>query len=427
MVHFCAQSAVENVSIKFPFLRRHSFHWYYGWNVIAMALLFQSLCVGMSYFCFPLWIVPLSDEFHVARSQIMFAIAASQVMAGLISPFGGHALDRFPSHWVISAGAITFILGLILMAIAQSIWPLVVALMIFIPIGLVLTGVMAAQTLATRWFTKDRGFAIACATLGSSFGGFTMPPLAAAIMSAYGWRVTIAVFAVATALLTVASWRVLSKQPPPDDHEIPPLPQHTEPKPSPAPAWRTSDLLRDSIFQTIIFTFFPLMFAFSAVQMNIGSYAQDIGLSQQDAAIMVAQYSLCSLIGRIVFGKLVDKYDQSFLYRVLVAGIIFSLAIIISAASFNGDTSRGLLKVGIAMLGLISSGYVPLNSIVIATKFGTRAFGQVTGLANTFLGFGTAGSFIAASLRDMSGSYPFAFTMFLLLLIPGLWQIRKLK
>ena len=402
-----------------------------------MALLFQSLCIGMSFYCFPLWVVPLSDEFGVSRSQIMFAIAASQVMSGLISPFAGHALDRLPPHWVISAGAITFILGLILMACAHSIWSIMGALLILLPIGVVLTGVMAAQTLATRWFTKDRGFALACATLGSSFGGFTMPPLAAAIMSSYGWRTTIGVFAAATALLTIAAWRVLKQEPPQDEHEtsvtqtspqseLAPSAQ-SEPAPTPQQVWRTTDLLRDSNFQTIILTFFPILFVFSAVQMNLGAYAQDIGLTQQDAALLIAQYSLFSLIGRLVFGKLVDRYDQSTLYRAVVVGLILSLAIIISASNFSGSTSRSLLQIGIVMLGLISSGYVPLNSIVIATKFGTRAFGQVMGLSSTFLGFGTAGSFIAASLRDTTGSYPLAFMIFLLLLLPGFWLIRRLK
>lgn len=391
-----------------------------------MALLFQSLCIGMSYFCFPLWVVPLSDEFNVARSQIMFAIAASQVVSGLISPFAGHALDHLPPHWVISGGAVAFVLGLILMVLAHSIWPIMIALLIFLPIGVVLSGVMAAQTLATRWFTKDRGFAIACATLGSSFGGFTIPPIAAAIMSSYGWRTAIAVLAVALILLTVLSWRVLKKEPPLDE-SIHSETHNTSTSEFASPAWRTSDLLRDNNFQTIILTFLPLMLAFSAVQMNLGSYAQDIGLTTQDAAFLVAQYSLFSLMGRIVFGKLIDKYDHCFLYRTITVGIMISFAVIIGAASFNGGESRNLLRVGIAMLGFISSGYVPLNSIVIANKFGTRAFGQVTGLANTFLGFGTAGSFIAASLRDASGSYPFAFMAFLLLLIPGIWQIRKLR
>lgn len=381
----------------------------------------------MSFYCFPLWIVPLSDEFQVARSQIMLAIAASQIIAGLISPFAGHALDRLPLHWVICSGAIVFVLGLLLIASAHSIWPLAISFLILLPVGIVLTGVMAAQTLATRWFTKDRGFAIACATLGSAIGGFTMPPIAAALMMAIGWRNTIAAFAMAVVVLIVIAWRILKKQPPHNEAEqaAAPIPPNKEAVHT--PVWRTADLLRDNNFRTIILTFLPLLFVASAIQMNLGAFAQDMGLTPQDAAFMVAELPLCSLIGRLFFGKMVDRYDHCLLYRIITVGMMLSLGIIIGAVSIGDSASLLWLKIGIALLGLASSGYVPLNSIVIATKFGTRAFGQVTGLANTFLGLGVAGSFIAASIRDASGSYTAAFSILLLCLIPGLWQIRKFK
>lgn len=378
----------------------------------------------MSFYCFPLWIVPLSEEFGVARSQIMLAIAGSQIISGLISPFAGRALDRLPPHWVICGGAVIFIFGLLSIAFAHSIWPLAFGFLILLPIGIVLTGVMAAQTLATRWFTKDRGFAIACATLGSAIGGFTMPPLAAALMSVTDWRNTIAVFATAIAGLIVISWPILRKDPPPSEAENDSAADEEFTKR--LPVWRTQDLLRDKNFQIIILTFFPLLFAGSAIQMNLGAFAQDAGLTPQDAAFMVAELPLCSLIGRMFFGKMVDRYDHSLLYRIVTIGMMLSLAVII-ASSLNGSANLLGLKIGIAMLGLTSSGYVPLNSIVIATTFGTRAFGQVTGLASTFLGLGVGGSFIVASIRDASGSYLFAFTLLLVFLLPGLWLIRKLK
>lgn len=396
--------------------------WYYGWNIIAIALLFQSLCIGMSYYCFPLWVVPLSDEFNVARSQIVFAIAASQVVSGLLAPFGGRALDRFPPHRMIAGGASVFTLGLIVMAHSHALWPIIAVMLILLPIGLVFTGLLAAQTLATRWFAKDRGFAIACASLGTAFGGFTMPPIAAALMNTFGWRTTLEIFGITILALTVLSWRILGKQPPQDSRDM-----GTETEAAVLPReWRTQDLLRNSNFQTIILVFVPLIFAVSAVQMNIGAYSQDIGLTQQDAAFLVAELSLFSLLGRIAFGKLVDKYDHRLLYRLITGGVMFSLAVVI-AAFFSGDASGNVLRLGIGLLGITSSGYVPLNSIVIAAKFGTRAFGQVTGLSGTFLGLGTAGSFLAASIRDTSGSYPLAFLVFLLLLVPGLWLIRRIR
>lgn len=411
-------------------LKLPSVSWHYGWNVIAMTLLFQSLCIGMHYYCFTLWVVPWSIEFDVARSHIMLAIVLSQIISGLLAPVAGHALDRLPAHILVCGGALTFALGLLLVACAQAMWHIVAVFLFILPIGLVLTGAMAAQTLATRWFTKDRGLAIACATLGSSIGGFAMPPMAAALLNGFGWRVTFAVFAAAAAfLITPVAWRVLRKTPPQDSQETTavPIAEQTQSEPRIYPALRTLDLLRDANFQIIVLAFLPLVLAFSAVQMNLGAYAQDIGLSQQDVAFMIAQLSVLMLIGKILFGKLVDRYDHRMLYWILAGGMGFSIMIISSAALASPPVNRSLLNIGTAMLGFVFAGYLPLLGEIIAAKFGTRAFGQVTGMANIFLGFSAVGSLIAASLRDLSGSYVLAFMVFATLLLPAAHRIRKLQ
>jgi hypothetical protein len=49
------------------------------------------------------------------------------------------------------------------------------------------------------------------------------------------------------------------------------------------------------------------------------------------------------------------------------------------------------------------------------------------GLSGTFLAIGAAGSVIAASLRDVGGSYSIAFLLFLLVLIPAAIQMRQLR
>ncbi|HSB95566.1 MAG TPA: MFS transporter, partial [Spongiibacteraceae bacterium] len=181
-----------------------SFSWFYGWNVIAITLLFQSLTIGMHFYCFTLWVVPWSAEFGgVVRGNIMIAITLSSLFSGLISPLAGRALDRLPSHMLVCGGALTYAIGLMCIAMAQQVWQIVAIYMLVLPIGLVLTGAMAAQTLATRWFTKNRGLAIACSTLGTSVGGFTMPPLAAALLAAFGWRSTFVILGLTTALLVI--------------------------------------------------------------------------------------------------------------------------------------------------------------------------------------------------------------------------------
>ena len=374
----------------------------------------------MHYYCFTLWVVPWSQEFGAVRSHIMLAIVASQVISGLLSPFAGRALDRLPSHWLICGGALTFSLGLVLIALAQAVWQIIAVYLLVLPLGLVLTGAMAAQTLATRWFTKDRGLAIACATLGTSLGGFLMPPLAALLMDHFGWRVTfIALAAISSIVVTPIAWRILQRRPP---HEEATLLEYSLNQPTEKPAaLSTAEILRSPDFHIIVLSFMPLLLTFNAIQMNLGAYAQDIGVTQQQTAFLVAQLSVLMLIGKILFGKLSDHLDQRVLLWCVVAGMIVSILCISAASSYV------LLSVGTAILGFVYAGYLPLLGATIASRFDTRAFGQVMGLSGTFLAIGAAGSVIAASLRDVGGSYSIAFLLFLLVLIPAAIQMRQLR
>lgn len=400
------------------------FNWFYGWNVIGITLLFQSLTIGMHFYCFTLWVVPWSEEFGSAvRGNIMIAITLSSLFSGLISPLAGRALDKLPSHMLVCGGALTYALGLMLIAAAQQVWQIIAIYMLILPIGLTLTGAMAAQTLATRWFTRNRGLAIACSTLGTSVGGFTMPPLAAVLLAAFGWRSTFVILGLTTALLVIPlAWVVLKRRPPVDETLLL-LEQELEGNPA-APRRRgltTMELLRDRNFRVLVIGFIPLTLTFNAIQMNLGSYAQDIDVTQQQAAWLVSQLSILMLIGKVLFGKMSDRFDQRTLYWALAAGMVTAVLIISLAPNYT------VLGIGTGVLGFVYAGYLPLIGAIIAQRFGTRGFGQAMGLASTFLGIGSAGAFVAAAIRDYTGSYAIAFSVFLIAIIPAAWVMRKLK
>jgi MFS family permease len=397
------------------------FTWFYGWNVIAITLLFQSLTIGMHFYCFTLWVVPWGEEFgSAARGEIMIAITLSSLFSGLISPLSGRALDKLPSHKLVCGGALTYALGLMLIAMAQQIWQIIAVYMLILPIGLTLTGAMAAQTLATRWFTRNRGLAIACSTLGTSVGGFTMPPLAALLLHAFGWRSTFVILGLTTAVVVIPiAWVVLKRRPPVDEALLA-LELEGEAAPR-RRALSTMDLLRDPNFRVLVIGFIPLTLTFNAIQMNLGAYAQDISVTQQQAAWLVSQLSILMLIGKVLFGKVSDRFDHRTLYWALAGGMIAAVLIISAASNY------ALLGIGTGVLGFVYAGYLPLIGSIIAHRFGTRGFGQAMGLASTFLGIGSAGAFVAATIRDYTGSYAIAFSVFLIAIAPAAWTMRKLR
>lgn len=396
-------------------------NWYYGWNVIAITLLFQSLTVGIHYYCFALWVVPWSAEFGAVRGDIMLAIMVSQIVSGAISPFAGRLLDRVPNHLLVCGGAVFYAIGLLMIAAAREVWQIVAIYMAVLPIGLVLTGAMAAQTLATRWFTRDRGLAIAASTLGTSVGGFTLPPIAALLLGLVGWRFTLVILAGVTVLLiTPIAWVVLKRNPPQpgtgdysDTGDDLPIEQQRE--------WSTMALLRDRTFQILVLGFLPMAMAFSALQMNLGAYGQDIGITAQQTALLVSLLSIFMLAGKLLFGRLSDRFDHRYLYWGVAVGMVIAI-LVISAA-----TSYASLGVGTSILGFAYAGYLPLVGAIIASRYGSRSFGQAMGLSSIFLSLGSVGSFIAGWIRDNQGDYSIAFLSFLILIVPAALLVRYLE
>ena len=62
-----------------------------------------------------------------------------------------------------------------------------------IALGLIAASGMSAayvpcNATVVRWFIEKRGLAIGLTSSGASFGTFIFPPLAAALIGAYGWR-----------------------------------------------------------------------------------------------------------------------------------------------------------------------------------------------------------------------------------------------
>lgn len=396
------------------------FNWHYGWNVIVITLIFQSLCVGVHYFCFTLWVVPWSEEFSATRSSIMITAALSQVITGLISPFAGRALDRFPSHILISAGIVIFAGGLLLISVTTALWQIAVIYLVVLPPGAILTSALAAQSLAARWFTKDRGLALSLATLGSSLGGLAMPPLAAVLLEAIGWRGTFAVIGLMVLLLAgPLTWLVLRRRPPAE--ELPDIEYRDNTTPPRERTFTTAALLKHRDFRTLVLCFVPLAMALSAIQMNFGAYMHDLHISATQTGVLLSELAVLTLLGRVASGRFLDRHDHRLLYWIAVSGVGVGIVIVSLSSTFTA------LAIGIAFLGIFQAPYLPLYSSIVIDRFGARAFGQVMGLGNTFLGIGAFGSLLAALLHDLTGSYTFAFLLLLLMLLPTMWRMKKLS
>ena len=381
--------------------------WDYGWNVVGLTLVAQGLSLGVLIYSFALFVVPWIEAFGSDRAAIMTAMVVMQLGTGLISPFSGRAMDRVPIRYLMIGGAVAAGLGMVLTSLATSLWQIIVIFATLMPIGITLTGPLAAQTLVTKWFAARRGLAVGISAMGTSMGGFLVPPLVAALVAGYSWRVALVVLAVSMVVFIcpLALW-VLRREPP-SASEAATTQQRRRGD------WSTLGIMSTSVFWITLVVLVPVNAGFGGVQFNLGALVDDLGFAPGYAASLISVTALSMIVGKLFFGGVGDRVDHRLLFWVMVALMSGALWLFAHSVSVSGLIGAAVF------MGLATGGVLPMSALVVSSRFGAENFGQVMGLVNAGMTMGSVGPLLAGWVFDQTGSYEPAFLAFLAALLPG--------
>lgn len=397
--------------------------WYYGWNIIAVAMVFQAVTYGVGLFSFTFFIQPWMDEFGAGRGDILFAVLAATAAIGVLGPFAGRAVDRREIRWIVAAAGAVFATGLLLMSFVTEVWQIIVIYFFFIGGGLVFGGAIAAQTLAAKWFRGRRGFAVGVVTVGTSAGGFLLPPLVTYLIADIGWRDACQVLAALSAV-AVIPLTLLFVRNTPEELGIEPDPENEG---SAASATRFADMhwtvgaiLKDRAFQVTTLAFFTVSVVLPGIQQNLAPLARDFAVEAQMASGLMSIWAGMMVFGKIAFGAASDRIDNRYLFWI-EAGLILPCVVLLM-----DQRSYAELAIICGVLGIANGGTLPLLGSIIANRFGPRYFGQVMGLTMPFLTISSFSYVIAGYLRDATGSYNPAFMAFVAIIVPGIIAMAAL-
>ena len=381
---------------------------HYRWYIVALTLVNQALALGVLVYSFALFVVPWLDEFEVSRSKVMLAILSFQIVTGLLSPVLGRYMDQFAMRLLVLSGALTMSLGLFLLSLATEFWQIVALHVTLLPVGMILTGTLASQTMVSKWFTEKRGLAIGVSSMGTSLGGLSVPLVTAWLIVEQGWQGAYLVLAMLSLILLVPlNYLVLRHDPP-----ILRL-QASETSGVEMKTWTTRQILESWAFWIPVLALIPINAAFGGTQFNLGAYMSDLGYGQVVAAQLIAITSGAMIVGKLFFGSLGDRVDHRKLYW-LMAGLL-----LVSMYFYEGSPGRPALFLAASLQGFATGGVMPMMGIMYSSRFGTLSFGRVLGLVNLFLMIGSFGSILSGWIFDLTQSYDAAFQIFALLLLPG--------
>lgn len=379
----------------------------YRWYIVALTLVNQAIAVGILIYSFALFVVPWLAEFEVSRGHVMMAIFIFQVVAGVISPVFGRLMDQYSMRLLVMTGALCIAGGLALLSQATQFWHVIAVHATLLPFGMILCGTLASQTMVSKWFTTNRGFAIGVSAMGTSIGGFIFPMVTAELIAGFDWQMSLLILAGMSFLVLLPLNFIVLRVPPPSAEATEFSGNALDSR-----AWTSQEILSSKSFWIPVVGLIPINAAFGGVQFNLGAYVSDLGFEQAVAAQLIAITSVSMIVGKFIFGGLGDRTDHRKLYWLMAFCLGSSLLL------YEGSPDRVDLTLAAVLQGFATGGVMPMMGIMYSARFGTFSFGRVLGYVNLFLMIGSFGSIFSGWVFDLTRSYDLAFWLFAGSLIP---------
>jgi sugar phosphate permease len=386
---------------------------FFGWRIVAGAFLIYFVSGGL-FSTATVFFKALHSEFGWERGALSGAFSLGFIVAGVSAPLWGRIADRRGPRTSFLPGALITGTLCLLLSQVSSLGSLYV-LYVVLTFGSAGISLIPISVILSNWFVEMRGRAIGIAYSGVGFGGLVFTPIVAFVVERLGWRAAYALAGLAViALITPIALWIRNR---PED-----LGLHPDGR-EPASTDRVSndsdpvvdaageglgvgDAVRTSAFWLVAFTWTVAMMPLAAVNLHQVAFLTDIGLSTESAALAAGAVGGMSILGRIGFGVLAERFPIRRLYSACYGMYGVGIALLWATASV-GTVS---LVPYAACFGIATGGSWALSALLAGELFGVRALGEIFGLLGLAATIGGAvGGTGAGLLFDRTGSYDAVF------------------
>ncbi len=383
-----------------------------GWHVVGGGFLNSMLLIGATIYSFGLFVNPVEQQFGLSREQANLGYIALLVGFALWAPVVGKLLIRFDVRAVSCIGAASFAAGMVSLSLVQTPWLLGLLMLIPVSFGVVAAGAFTANTVVTRWFLQMRGRALGIVAIATSVGGFLIPPIFAALMTEFGWRLALAIMGLAVGLLASLTALVLLRNKPSDIGSVPDgIAVETESvRATDEPPLTAARILRSRNFWLVAVGVGLLLGSDQAVLTSLVPYGIERGFTLAEATFLISALTGSAIIGKLILGWLCDRIDKRYLFLVVVACNLAFLAVLLMQSGYVQ------ILVAATIIGLAVGGVYPVWTSLTADCFGSGSFGIAYGLMNIVaMPCALISVMLAGRSFDQTGSYSFAFAVFIAL------------
>ncbi|MFW5999636.1 MAG: OFA family MFS transporter [Halanaerobiaceae bacterium] len=377
------------------------------WQFIAIGIVIF-LCLGTVY-SWSVFRKPIEELFGINATQSGMPYMVFLFSYAIFMPIAGGFIDKYSPRVITIIGGLAVGLGWILSGFVRDIRVLTVTYGFITGGGVgIIYGVPIAVT--AKWFPDKKGFVVGLTLLGFGLSPFITAPLAGKLIEMYGPLQTFKIMGLAFGIIitllalplrfpTRESFNGLEE----DDssREI-----------------GTGEMLKTPVFYGlwgcyVIGTLIGLM----AIAISSPVAEEIVRLSSGRAAMLVSLFAVFNGLGRPLFGWLTDEFSPARAAQVSYSLIILASVLMLIA----GEGNVLFFAVSFSLLWLNLGGWLAIAPTATSIYFGARNYSKNYGYVFTAYGVGAIlGTLLSGRVRDLLGSYIYAFYPTILLAIAGL-------
>jgi MFS family permease len=383
---------------------------FHGWRLVGALFVILFFCAGGGMYIFPVFIESFQEEFGWSMTQISAGAALFAIVMGFSNPVVGQLFARFGARrTMLAAGILT--------AVATGGYALVVnlgmlyAMMMLTGFGIAGTTILPAQTLVTNWFNRYRGRAMGLTMLGIGAGGFLLPPFNEFLIRLLGWRLTWVVFSL-TVLLIVLPLIAIFVRTLPSDLGMRPDGDRAIDETGEGNGGRMSGLtarraVGTATFWSIVTIFLLQLMGVSALNFHFVPFAtQEVGFTAQEAAFFYGLAVGFSMVGRLLFGWLADRFKVTRLTALSILLLAIGPVVLELLLVRLGLREVQLLWLHAVPFGIGIGGGAIMFPVLVGRCFGELHFSKIMGLVMAGFALGIIiGIPVAGRIFDVTGSY----------------------
>ncbi len=368
---------------------------YQKWSILIGASVMLSLSMGMRQ-SFGLFQPSILHDTQITSADFSLATAIQNIVWGVTQPFVGILADRYGSRYVMLAGVLVYILGLVTMIFSTTALAFTFGAGICVGIALSCTAASMSMTVAARAVSAaKRSVTMGAISAAGSIGLVIASPLAQALISTAGWQIALVGFVGLACVMLPSAFGAGGA----DKIELDKADELNQ-----SLGAVVQSALGHSGYVIMALAFFVCGLQLVFITTHLPNYLAICGLDPSLGASALALIGLFNVFGSYVFGWLGGRYPK----QLLLGGIYIARSLAIAVYFILPATPASTL-IFAAVMGSLWLGVIPLVNGLVAQLFGLRYMATLTGIA--FFSH-QVGSFIGAwgsgLIFDHLGSYDMA-------------------